>query len=151
MAPHNYLYKSYDIIAYSSLTWQVMVTTMLHFSVVSPEMTSLVWNSLFRDCNSNISSCTISINTAYEAYELYLVQISIFQLRGLPSKYNTLWITINFTCFIVYGNVQFLCLYNWQSVIMRNFWILTYTCVYYSTNRKRNNPSKHTLGRLVEN
>ena len=90
MLPHNYSYESYDSIACSSLTWQGIVTTILHFWMINPVVTSLIWDSLFRNCNSNISSCTISNNIEYHVCGFHIVQMSIFQLSGLQYKYNTL-------------------------------------------------------------
>ena len=90
MLPHNYSYESYDSIACSSLTRQGIVKTILYLWMINPVVISLGWDLLFRNCNSNISSCTISNNIEYQVCGLHLVQMSIFQLSGLPYKYNTL-------------------------------------------------------------
>ena len=97
MLPHNYSYESYDSIACSSLTWQGIVTTILHLWMINPVVISLGWDLLFRNCNSNISSCTISNNIEYHVCGFHIVQMSIFQLSGFPYKYDDSYLTVIFS------------------------------------------------------
>ena len=101
MLPHNYSYESYASIACSSLTRQGIVKTILYLWMINPVVISLGWDLLFRSCNSNISSCTISNNIEYHVCGFHIVQMSIFQLSGLPYKYNALYLTVIFPYLVV--------------------------------------------------
>ena len=64
----------------------------------------------FRNCNSNISSCTTSNSIEYHVCGSHVVHMSIFQLSGFPYEYDIFYLTVIFDLSIHYESFVLPCI-----------------------------------------
>ena len=93
----------------------------------------------FRNCNSNISSCTTSNSIEYHIRGSHVVHMSIFQLSGFPYKYDDSYLTVIFsTSLYIMSHVS----YHGLTLIIVRICKSSRVFIYTLDSNQRNNTYK---------